>query len=262
MILLPTHYNMKPPPSARLITGHPLGDIAAGFFFDERCGLTAYDTGENRNDGAFTGNAAWADGKTGRSIYLNGGTDGIATTWIPKADSSVSIWIKPMSNIGTLGIWSAGLNGHRELMIYNGRYNFFGSGYDLFPAAAAVNIGVWDNVTCVCSESGDYARLYLNGELLGEDLNINAAVLGTFHIGFKIRIPLEAYYDHCLCYDRAICESEVKKLFYEPFCMLFRRGQPVAFDTGAPPPVTASVFGSLVSDYEFIKYNEGIFAEV
>ena len=57
MILLPTTYPMKPPPSAKLITGHPLAPNAGCWTMSENSGLKILDSSFHKNIVAITDRA-------------------------------------------------------------------------------------------------------------------------------------------------------------------------------------------------------------
>ena len=266
MILLPTTYPMKQPPSAKLITGHPLGDPLAIWTMAENCGLQCFDSSSKQHTGTII-NALWDDGQFGPCLRFDGVGDRVnianpGQLILDTTSITVNLFCKFDDVILTYDILiSSGPNiiaGAPDAVYGNGwiLYRNYNTTQLVFAVVKDCTVPTWVKtpfyatvantwymVTGVWDITTRTAKLYVNGVFVGSAINVNIDSFagGLFNLGVGARYTgtifgLYGLLDLPMVYNRALSDSEIQKLFYDPFCMFARRGWPVGFDTGAPPP--------------------------
>lgn len=227
-MLLKTSYKMKPPPSVRLNTGHPLVDKLVAYWpMGEGSGVKAFDISRWGNTGTLTGGAAWATGKFGRAVELDG-TDGYI---------SLKDYVAYTTGVSMSGWFKLSAAPSDRSFIVSMRQQ-------LLEINSAGNIRVWPNIVSpltytwtldtswhhvvgtVKKTSTDTTnlKLYLDGALVAEgnkgafDLTAAYKDLGRYGSDyFKGRIG------DVMLWSRVLTLSDVVKLFVDSFCMFERR---------------------------------------
>lgn len=245
-MFLPTQYKLKPPPSVRLVTGHPLADQLAGcWLLNERGGLKAFDKGSARIDLAFGNSPTWSAGKYGRAVLFVR-----ASSQYLQADSSP---VTGSADTFTLLVWFntdnvepaqvavfagdkdaadqysylslAGMGGGQLLWAYT----VGGAASGLAASSKIYTAGKWHQGVGVFKGTS-YRAAYLDGSNKGTNA---AAVTAT---GFD-RTAIGAARDSTpgsyfsgkiavvMIWARALSDSEIAYLYRRPFCMFERKGR-------------------------------------
>ncbi len=265
MILLPTTYPMKPPPSARLIAGHPLGDPDGFWLMNERCGLKVFDVSGNGNTGTFAAGKepTWAAGKFDMALDF----DSTAQQYLNIPDNPI---LRPGTNNFSIGFWvdihggevwggvvSKGMFGSAlantwgfvcEGVVNKIYYQQATDGGGAFGCNISTSIMTdgWHHI--FVRRFGNTVELYEDGAFRASDntagQNLSAADSITLGTTIAARTDnFDGRIDGLVYYNRALSTAEIQQLYYDPFCMFARRGWPVGFDTGGAPSQT-------VLDYE------------
>jgi len=281
MILKPTTYPMKPPPGAKLITGHLLAKGLVGCWtMSENSGLKIFDSSRYGNTGTFAAGAAspiWVTGKYGPCLNFDG-DDHIIVPDSPSLDCvgtglSIVAWITEVAgnydyfvskNGITAGGYSVGKRDADEFIFWV--YTTGGGSVSSTP----VHVFGTGWVHVVATFDGAWMKMYVNGvHILPDTANAGSIpagaddlFIGAYNDGTPASNQWLGQIDDVSIYNRALSASEIQQLFYDPFCMFARRGWPVGFDTGAVPPAAESVFGSLLTEAMYIKYKKGMYSEI
>ena len=263
---------MKPPPSARLITGHPLAKGLVGCWsLSENSGIVANDFSLNDNALSFVGDTAWVYGKFGSALDFPNSADYI-TRAVAAGDSlywgtqlSLAFWIK----FNTIAVWdtifASGANHQTSIWlavsaINNMRLELNDTDHNFDPG---LSLGEWFHIFVTLT--GTRAQVYINTV---NKLDAAWAVAPTntnlFRVGTDgtVSYDLDAQIDNIMAWNRGFTVPEIVDHYEKTFGMFARRGWPVGFDTGAVPPAAESVFGSLLTEAMFIKYKKGMYSEI
>lgn len=166
---------MLPGQSSTAVT---LNDAAGIWLFDEDQIDVAADSSENRNDGEING-AKSIEGKFGAALEFNGVDSYIKTSFqaIEAEEGTIMAWIKTYGPPKTCQIilytskgGGDGYGGDEEFHVDlrdNGTFNFFSAsgGFDL--NLGPYEVDRWYHIATTW-KSDNLARLYLDGEQLGE----------------------------------------------------------------------------------------------
>lgn len=254
-MLFPTHYTLKPPVGAQLIPGHPLvKDLVGAWLFNEGSGLNAFDLSNNENHGALNGGVSWKP----KGLDFNG-TDGYINCGSnPSLDNLTAftyvVWIYPES----MGEGSYGRILHKfssadaytiflldDVTVANGINGLIKAptAGNSVSAANAIILNTWQQVVMSYNDTGDRKiRLYVNG--VEVSYNTQTATSGTRgddsdgseYIGSSGTARwFNGMFNDARIYNRVLNVSEIKQLYYDPYCMF---AQPMEAELMyAPPPV-------------------------
>lgn len=247
---------MQPPPGAKLIGGHPLGDPAAIWTMAEDCGLKINDSSSNKNTGVFgtIGRTPfWKPGKFGPSIYFSldeifAGTRGLKPTlpytilaWFNHTSGTNGAVVSLADSTDTKYITLMAKGNVVSAFVYDGANKWADS-------VGTYAYGEWVQGVVVF-ETLSKRRAYINGG--GEGIDLNAYPIPAIDrcgIGVTADSTPGLYLiggvDHVMIWNRALSASEIQQLFYDQFPMFARRGWPVGFDIGGAPA------GKTILDYE------------
>lgn len=222
--------------------------------FDEGSGKTAKDS-VGGYDGTLEGDTDWADGKIRGALSFGGACDYVETTLkdeLQEADEfTIAAWFK--ANKVPVGqqfhiVWIGqspgngwGLEEELHLTVGNTHDNvgvadrltfyFGGDNVDwqaeipvyIFPEEPFTDTSNWHHIAGVirnANESSVEGDLYLDGELVGEDISAGSITRGLWNANFRIGAPGAAHpdagqrcfdglIDEVVVWDRALTQSEI-----------------------------------------------------
>jgi hypothetical protein len=179
-------------------------------------GTTATDVSGNGNDGTLTNGPQPAIGKVGQGLRIDSKDQVVDISNIGNSTITASMWYKYNgvgSNWNTLFCRDGGSyhhlliesDGSGEIGFYNGSWN--GSGYNL-------TVGNWYHLVLI--KDGTNSKLYVNGELKQDSNssfdNSNYPLSRIGNYGSETQGSL-GIIDDVRIYDRALSESEIKRLY-------------------------------------------------
>ena len=281
-MILPTSYKMKPPPTARLLRGHPLArGLIACWLMSERGGHIIQDGSGYRNTGTLVDDTHFVQGKFGSALNFDGAGDYVNCGDVPQVEGltafTVSHWASvPTDTIAqtewvlskrgnnnpdrTFGVY---VNDSENVLLYV--YTSDGNAVCWFPDAFLNVAHVFKHVVGVYD--GTNISLFVNGiagtssALTGTTNNSTAPlVMGAENVAAQG--PWPGKIDHVMLWNRALSVSEFTQLYHEPFCMFRRKGNLVGFQTGVVPPAALPQFASLTSQLWWLKHNQGMYSEL
>ena len=273
MILKPTKFRLP-------IKGHwGTKQLVGCWLFNDTPPLVGktLDVGGNRNNGTLAGDTYVVAGKFGPALSFDGIDDSVNITSgqvVGSGAATICAWIYPES-------W--GLNGSGRL-VDNGKVLFYISAINstfrfssdggintTVSASSAISFNTW-YFLCVTRNSLGIANLYRNGILSGtadQTSGIPANGTTNLYIGNRSAAdrPFDGTIDNVMIWNRVLTPSEIVHLYTEPFCMFDRERIELwsaAMAAGPAPPLTSSVFGSLlINGYSKRKLHKvGMFAQI
>ncbi|MBU5537369.1 MAG: hypothetical protein KQA38_02280 [Candidatus Aenigmarchaeota archaeon] len=201
--------------------------------FNEGSGSTTADNSGNGNVGTLFNNPTWVDGKFGKALWFDGVDDYVLTgsTGLNNQEITINVWIKPDTSNNPI---YSGQNRIASVLANGGfyLYNDIGDGksaahivhywgrwsYTSTPDNIIEN-GKWYPIAFVISTvNGGTQRIYVNGELRGENTNIGFSSINLLepNIGRASWGGTTHYFhgliDEVAIYNRALSESEIKQL--------------------------------------------------
>lgn len=207
----------------------PLPERLAVYKFDETSGALAVDSSDSGNDANVKGTVAWAAGKTGNAVSLNGKDSYVQLPAgiVSRAQQlTVSGWVKAnsLSDYVRIFDFGSGTNeymfltpkaGNRMLFAITNQGN--GQGQEQTIDAPVLPTGVWKHVAVTLS--GSTGILYVDGKEVGRNTNLtlNPTSLGQTKNNFigKSQYP-DPYFnglvDDFRIYSRALNANEVAGL--------------------------------------------------
>ena len=217
--------------------------LVAYWSFDEGSGGTAYDYSSQGNDGAIYG-PTWDAGYSSFALRFDGEDDFVnrpLTASLEIATAlSVTAWVRPEQPSTGLGRvvagtydWSSDPSLERGWILgdsFGGSDHFYFRVYDSSGADAYAGVGSffatylhqWTFVVGVY-EPGLYARLYVNGEMLAEDVTGVPSEI-AYAVGIPLRIglradgathgPWDGIIDEVRIYNRALSHDEILDLYW------------------------------------------------
>jgi hypothetical protein len=202
---------------------------------DEGSGTSAADSSGNGNAGTLVNGAAWAAGRSGQAVTVDGVDDFVSVTHMPGLDAlplTLSAWFKTTTAAGVRGLvnkYVAGsFNGYQ--LFFNdgvlcawylrdsGNYVYDGSGCTL--GTSGTNDGLWHHVAFVVDSQG--GRLYVDGVqraaqpwtgAAGPVTTTQDVRLGHYPGAFGGAEYLAGTIDDVRLYGRALSGAEVADLF-------------------------------------------------
>ena len=207
--------------------------LVAQYTFDEGSGTTAADSSGSGNNATLSGGPIWTAGKAGSALSFDGSDDFVNTgqNLIGAYPASACAWINPQAN-GVLG--SIITNTAFELMVYYDGASYaltlYNNNGSLSTNWGTISPNTWQHV-CAVIESGNTARIYINGAESKNGNIGNLIISNTVGIGRKLSggYPYKGAIDEVRIYSRALTPAEVLELF---------NGVPVVPDTQAPSTPT------------------------
>jgi hypothetical protein len=207
----------------------PLLEQLAVYKFDETSGSLAKDSSDSGNDATVKGTVAWAAGKTGNAVSLNGKDSYVQlpTGIVSRAQQlTVSGWVKAnsLSDYVRIFDFGSGTNEYMFLTPKDGDQMLFaitnqgnGQGQEQTIEGPVLPTGVWKHVAVTLS--GSTGILYVDGKEVGRNtsLTLNPTSLGKTKNNFigKSQYP-DPYFnglvDEFRIYSRALNASEVAGL--------------------------------------------------
>lgn len=249
---------IKPPPGAVLDWGDPINKGLVGcWLMNEGAGTKVFDISGKNNHGTLTNGPTWTAGKFGQGLNFDGVNDYTAIAdsgSLHQSVGSVSYWVNATALSGSLnrsygkatGGWANGqgslIMGFRnssgwktELVYPNG-----GTPTSLYGSTAIV-AGSWYHV--VGTYDGTTYKIYLNGSLDGSVAKAGNAFLassGELCIGGDGSTGVCATgnvfngkIDEVRIYNRALSETELRRLYTEPFAGILMPRRKVLYVAGA-----------------------------
>lgn len=191
-------------------------------------GVTLFDVARN-NHLAVPSAWAWETGA------LETNNSDVSTGIVP-VSFTIIIRLKPNAITANHRIWSAGYT-KAELLFYSNRFDLYGGGYDIYPAAAACSAGVWYTVACVVQQ-GVKAELYVNGTLVGSDSSISTTTLTALYIsgrGETDRADMD--FSHFYYYDHILTAAQIRRISDDIWLPVRRKSfVPMYVPSGTPEP--------------------------
>lgn len=225
LMILPAHF------------GYAIDDTIVLYLpFDEGTGKKAKDRSMYGNDADIIKNTEWVAGQIGGAVEITGTTTDAVV--VPSSDSlkiegeiTMMAWIKPTA-------WSG--EGHAQVIDKNnhdgesgtsygialngsgtGINMFLGAGHELHAqdrvdAAVIVGTGKWQHLAG--TYDGETAKLYLNGELVGEEakkIDFQGTNDQDVRLGCAKDRPQYTFngsIDEVVIYSRALDEAEINQI--------------------------------------------------
>lgn len=249
-MILKTAYKMKPPPSVRLVSGHPLADkLIACYLLQEGSGFKAFDASGRRHTGTLAPGAWRATGKFGRTINLDGTFGYVEIADHPDftptlTPLSISAWIY-MRDASSFPIASKNdsVDNHEWVFYVDEAdkpafyvYDNTAGGYRgrFYDTAITGYEDTWVHLAATYDGGRLSAgiKLYLNS-LRVDDTNDES---GLFLICRNTAAPVymgkykdnvaNGLFDNVMFWRRVLTESDVTLLYRRPACMFERSGRP------------------------------------
>jgi len=248
---------MKPPPSARLITGHPLAKGLVGcWLMNEGGGEKVFDLSGNGNTGSLINDTHFVPGKFGPALEFDGDGDYVEDADFAFVNPPFTLiaWVKN-PNLGTNhydSIVSKGsvINsdsnfdfGLRDLSGKNVPYLYWKNGSTLYGAEDTEDAGAeWVFLVGTVNSSYDM-ELFVNANSVKTDGSNLAPTDGShaLRIGnsFNSAGDFNGTIDEVMIFNRALSASEIAQLYINPFAMFARRARPeLTYVSGAPPAMS------------------------
>lgn len=240
--------NLKPMRGSYIQPGHPWAAwLVYAILHNEGCGERVYDTGPRRYEGQLDHSTSESFFTTGRFGYGVGmGDDSYVYFYHPEhiddfdLGGTVVFWIKFNSFDDGAGILNLGLtNDESALYIHywdTGKISISihnsGSGRlaEQFSATNSVTTGVWYQIAATWSNSTHSCLLYIDGTPVGspESYSITASAQTDSDIlryGYSVTYfqGVTGIYDHMMVFNAPMTESDIARLYADPFCMYDRR---------------------------------------
>ena len=203
-------------------TGTP--DCIAHLSFDQ----TLSDTTLNGNHAAFYGTAAWQTGKMGDALSLNGTDNFVQLPYTVATHNELTIacWAYWRGGNNWQRLWDFGTGTEQYLFFTprsdNGMRFAIKNGGDeqQIRMTQALALNTWVHVTVTLGADG--AKLYINGELKGENAAVNilpSDIRPVFNYIGRSQFPADpcfrGYVDDFRIYNHALTPEEVKSLVSE-----------------------------------------------
>ncbi|MFO0793482.1 MAG: LamG-like jellyroll fold domain-containing protein, partial [Candidatus Brocadiaceae bacterium] len=199
--------------------------LSALYVFDEGSGATALDTSGNGNNGTIN-DATWTTGKIGSALSFDGTSSYIllSNTLDAFSEFTCAAWVKADDLSVKRGIFTSGgfnTSGFRFRINTNGSVWMLMAGGDsyntLLTAAGVVKSGLFYHIT-VTGKSGQYMRIYVNGELAKEKVTTQTVTTPTAsgYIGTswsKTSELMKGVIDDVRIYKRALSNQEVLDVY-------------------------------------------------
>lgn len=281
-MILKTSYKMKPPPSERTIKGNPQGRGNIGcWVINEKSGNKIFDCSGNQDRylGDFV-NVTWIQGVTGPALYFGGANNYVKLQqWDGGPIVSLVARVKFEQAIGADEQIATADSSGSALRIFQFRRSSTGRlQFIVFVGGAPITItggtilatGLWWDVAAV--NDGVQSHIYVNGVSDAVPVNTGNMDMGgaDWSIGIRSQVvnwagglveDLEGRVEFLYRYDRALNESEIKKLFVNPYCLFEHRMKPLFAVAAAPPEITA-LYMDLSTQIWTIKHSKGLFTKL
>ncbi len=210
----------EPPTGTDLVTPLAAPELIAYWKFDEKTGITAYDSSGYGNHGTIQG-ATWVTGKFGGALSFDGKDDYLKVPSNPSLDTKNEItleaWINPeKGNPYPILEYNDGTHAGVHLWQWRRWSDLYANlvntrGYCLLEAPEVISTG-WQHIAV--TYDGIYGKLYHNGELVATT-KIQWLSLQTtydFYIGLR---PNENRYfkgliDEVRIYNRGLSQAEIR----------------------------------------------------
>jgi len=252
-MILPVKYKMKPPPSARLISGHPLSRGLAGLWlFNEGSGRRVFDLSGNNKTGNFVGDTAWVAGKFGSCLSFDGTGDYVDTSLVNIGNLNaytIVSWAKTTNNGSQMEIvgWAPETNPIIQFGKYGAENQAMFHHRDdssitasMFSAGPAINDGKWHQIVGVRYAANNFKLLVDTVIVNTSTGSPGTTTLTTTSIGCLPRVTPVFFWngtiDDVMIYNRALSASEIAQLYREPFCMFERTPSKAYFFVSAVAP--------------------------
>jgi hypothetical protein len=223
----------------------PIQGLVLYMPFDEGDGDETEDVSDNNNNGTFVGKPKWVDGKIGKALEFSGEEnknyveipDGPSIN--PQEEITCAAWIYYDTFIGSGGIISKyiGAGNQRSYTIHmhhdsvnalasdissDGAYSAGVTAVSVGTEAETLKEGEWQHIA-MTFKAGEFVRLYINGEMLGEedaapvdnlfDNDVPLIIGNDFQIGGQHRAgqPREftGMIDEVVIFNRVLSDDEI-----------------------------------------------------
>lgn len=202
--------------------------LVAAYEFYEGSGSVLHDVSGNSHTGATVGGPAWAAGRVGTCIRLNGSTQcvEIPSSVFPTTGGAAAVWFKLEGYTGTseciLGSYTGTPNGRTPTLYFpanSNALNFqFGSAYSSgIPTGVTVPLGTWQHVLLTYDTSGNVTVYYAGRPVAAATSTAPppfASVTGLgayWNAGYSLF--LKGVVDDFRIYNRALTSDEVRQLY-------------------------------------------------
>ncbi len=214
---------MKPPLGTPLEAAHPLAKGLVGCWLqNEGSGNIVQDLSGNGNTATLMNDAHFVPGKFGSAVDFDGTGDYVTTTIDVGTTMYVSLWVKINADTGNKVIFTWQNSTSQTLIMWTGRWDLIGTGFDIFPVSPTPVLGQWHHVVAGF-EAGVAAYLYVDGVEIGKDTTIGTpATVANFRWGGTNTAGIDGQIDHILLYNRVLTADEVAQLYREPFAIVRR----------------------------------------
>lgn len=220
--------------------------------FKERGGATVRDYSGNRLHGTLTNGPTRAFDKWGGpALTLDASDDYIdASAEISAGAGYMSIWLRPDNLTSGRYVLDCGSSAFDSRTIISGFqsgcWNVFKNAYPTGTASqtqmAASGVGVWDHV--FYQSNGSTLQGYLNGTKL---VDVSASLnLGATMTAISVGRPIGTgsnYYGggcaHVILGDKVLTDSQVARLYRDPYAMYWQPGTTTYFLPQTPSPPTS-----------------------
>lgn len=249
-MLFKTSYRMKPPVSARLISGHPLADKLVGcYLLNEGSGVKAFDKSKNGRVVTLVNTPVWMAAQyVGLDFEEGSAQYGLVSEQVVDDEPITLVSgfrLESLPGAGAFDVICAtgtvdvGVSGDTYFALRideNGKVNATKRDGTLNVESSAkstvISTGV-DYVAAAVYKNNDSRKIYVNGVYLGNDtttVNDGSTTIDRFSVGglyTKSSPQASHYFDglvyYVMVYSRVLTPSDIAKLHVDRFCMFERR---------------------------------------
>jgi len=221
-----------------------------------------------------SGTIAWIPGKFGSAFNFDGSTSFLAVgkdIGLSTGTFTIIAWVNPTSVADYYGIIGGSGTSYPGFGIYGGgsqQLFLAKQGVDWIGTSGlgnTISANVWSQVGV--TYDGTTYQFIINGRIVKTAVNAFTFTSRNTEIGRYSTSYWPGAIDHILIYNRVLSSTQIAQLCREPFCMFERERIELwsaAMAAGPAPPLTSSVFGSLLMNaYTKRKLHKvGMFAQI